>query len=531
MKKKILLTLLTILFFNAWLNNNVAYSRVTSIEEIQDIRSNNWAYESVKRLVDKYGIQGYPDKTFKGNTYSSRFEMAAALDQVALEIGTQMAQLGMDKADRKDLELVIRLQKEFETELAAFKLRAEAIERKNLEQDTKIADHQVRIEKIEKVRNSRDMISLIQADQGHGESNGINYVVRVRNDTEVTFHENKPQSAWGEGKAFFRVTGAVGRFGPLASTIPSGNVINIFNDVGTDSSLYDEDTRLNGFFSNTRATTFIEQAYLSQDLNLPREGKLNLVGGLVDITNYFDCNNVANSENTQFTNIAFIINRSWGVYNGFINPAGIIQFEQPIIKDKLNFNLKAALLSNDNLKLEGALMAMYEGSLNYNIKGKEGNFRVGGYNSYVNSSDLQYVSNRISDRNGYGFYTNFDQQLYKNTKVFGRYGISDSGPARQAWNDSRQAVSFGAEFNVGDFINKRHNDVLGIAYGFSTPITNSDNNPLALNTRSEKVIETYYRAQINDMLSVGPHFQAIYSPGGFRRPLTTVIGFRSYLAF
>lgn len=529
--KKILLgVILSLLLFSNTINNK-AFSEVTSVNDLKDLEVNDWAYGAVKTLVEKYHIKGYPDGTFKGNKYANRFELAAALDEVALAIGEQMATLGVDKADRNDLKMVINLQREFETELAAFKLRAEAIERKNIDQDAEIATHSIRIEKIEKVRNSRDIVSMVQADQGGGESNAIGYVMRVRNDTAVTYHENNPESTWGEGSAFFRLTAAAGRYGPLTSTIPTGNVLNLFNDVATDASLYDESTRLNGAMANTRATAFIEQAYLSQNLNLPKKGVLNLTGGLLDITNYFDTNNVANNENTQFTNIAFINNRAFGLFNGYINPGGVVQWNQPLVDNKLNLSLKAAMVSTDNVKLEGAFMAFYEGGLQYLIKDKQGNIRVGGFNGYVNSSDLQYISDRTNDRNANGMYLSFDQQLYKNTKVFARYGISNTGPAREAWNNARQSTSFGAEFPIGDFINRRKEDILGIAFGFTTPITNADNNPLGFNTRSEKVIEAYYKCKVSDMLSIGPHFQAIYSPGGFNRPLTTLIGLRTYLSF
>jgi hypothetical protein len=528
-KKKLLMLVLLLLLSSGGSFNNSAHGKVSSIDDIQDLRSTHWAYEAVKNLVEKYGIEGYPDQTFQGNTYASRFEMAAALDQVALVIGEQMAKLGMEKADRKDLETVIQLQREFETELAAFKLRAEAIERKNLEQDVVIADHEIRIEKVEKVKNSRDILLLTQADQGGSESNAIGATVRVRNDTEVSYHNDNPESIWGEGKAFIRLTGAVGRQGPLSSTIPTGNVLNLWNDVASDESAFSESVRSMGGFTMTRGNFFVEQALISQDIKGPKGAIFNLQGGLMDITNYFDLNAVANSENTQFNNLALVNNRAFMPI--YISPGAVAQWYQPLYKDKLNFTAKAALLSVDIDKLEGAFSAIYEGDLQYFIKNKEGNIRVGGYNGYINSSDRQFVSNRIPDRNGYGMYLSLDQQLYKNMRVFARYGVNDSGPATQVWNNVRQAVSFGAELPIGDFIKSRPNDVFGIAYAYATPILNSDNNPTAINSGSEKVIEAYYKAQINDMLSIGPHFQAIISPGGFDVPAITVIGLRTYLTF
>lgn len=509
--------------------NYSVFSKVTSVNEINDLQPDNWAYSAVKNLVEKYGIQGYPDQTFKGNNMASRYEMAAALDEVALEIGTRLAQLGVAKADREDLQTVLKLQQEFRIELAAFKLRAEAIERKNLEQDMQISKHTARIEKIERVRNSHDVLAFVQSDQGGGESNAMSYSFRVRNDTEATYHEDNPESMWGEGKVFLRLIGAAGRQGPLESTIPTGNILNAFNDAASYDSMYNESTRLNGEFANTRATAFIGQALISQDIHLPNNGLLNLRGGLLEVLDYFDANAVANDETLQFSNGSFVNNRMF--VHGYATPGGMFQWEQPLIQDKLNFSLKGAILAHDNVKLAGALGFIYEGGLQYFINGKEGNMRVGGTNGYINSSDRQFVSTRINDRCSKSIYLSFDQQLYKNTRVFARYGVSDSGTATEALNDVRQAFSVGAEFPVYDYINRRPNDVLGIAFGFATPIINSENNLLNLNPRSEKILEVYYRAQINDMLSIGPHFQAIYSPGGFRRPLTSIFGLRTYLSF
>lgn len=507
------------------------FSQLTSIDQIKDLSAEDWAYGAVKRLVEKYGVKGYPDRTFKGKKYADRFELAAALDQVAIVMGDQIAELGVRKADREDVKQIVALQREFETELATFRLRAAAIERKNLEQDAAIQKNSVRIKKFERVRTSRDLTTLIQSDQGHGVQDGIGYVFRVRNDTEVTYLRDNPERLLGEGKVFFRLTGAAGRAGPLANTFPQGTVLNLFNDLGTDSSSFNEDTRNLGGVFNTRASVYVEQAYLSQDIHGFKGGKFNLTGGLVDITNYFDTNAVANSECTQFTNLAFVNHRDFANANAFINPAGVFQWDQPLIPYKLNLSLKAAIMAEDNMKMDGAFTALYEAGLQYFIKNKEGNIRFGGFNGYINGSDRIYMPQRPGSANGYGFYLSADQQLYKNTRVFARYGLSNTARGRQTLNNTQQALSFGAEFNVGDFINKRPNDVIGIAFAFATPISNPLNNPLSLNNRSEKVIEAYYKAQLTEALSIGPHFQAIYSPGGYSRPLLTVIGLRTYLTF
>ncbi|MGB5770806.1 MAG: iron uptake porin, partial [Crocosphaera sp.] len=56
-------------------------SQVTSISELRDVSPTDWAYEALRSLVERYGcIVGYPDRTFRGNRATSRWEFAAGLN-------------------------------------------------------------------------------------------------------------------------------------------------------------------------------------------------------------------------------------------------------------------------------------------------------------------------------------------------------------------------------------------------------------------------------------------------------------------
>lgn len=50
-------------------------------ESLKDVPKDHWAAESVQKLVDAGVIKGYPDKTFKGDQFVIRYELAAALEQ------------------------------------------------------------------------------------------------------------------------------------------------------------------------------------------------------------------------------------------------------------------------------------------------------------------------------------------------------------------------------------------------------------------------------------------------------------------
>ncbi|MEM8780351.1 MAG: iron uptake porin, partial [Cyanobacteria bacterium P01_G01_bin.49] len=62
-------------------SSNGSMSQVTNISELQDVSPTDWAYEALRSLVERYGcIVGYPDRTFRGNRATSRWEFAAGLN-------------------------------------------------------------------------------------------------------------------------------------------------------------------------------------------------------------------------------------------------------------------------------------------------------------------------------------------------------------------------------------------------------------------------------------------------------------------
>ena len=49
--------------------------QVTSVTQFTDVQPNDWAYQALQSLVERYGcIVGYPDQTYRGNRPLSRYE-------------------------------------------------------------------------------------------------------------------------------------------------------------------------------------------------------------------------------------------------------------------------------------------------------------------------------------------------------------------------------------------------------------------------------------------------------------------------
>ena len=89
--------------------------QVTSVSELQDVSPTDWAYEALRSLVERYGcIVGYPDRTFRGNRATSRWEFAAGLN-ACLNTMERLIQENVAVL-REDIEKLKRLMQEFEAE-------------------------------------------------------------------------------------------------------------------------------------------------------------------------------------------------------------------------------------------------------------------------------------------------------------------------------------------------------------------------------------------------------------------------------
>jgi Carbohydrate-selective porin, OprB family/S-layer homology domain len=105
-------------------DNSVELAQVTSVSELSDVLPSDWAYTALQRLVEEYGcIEGYPDRTFRGNRAMTRYEFAAGLN-ACLDVIVQL----IDGGDDSELDTIRRLQEEFAAELATIRGRVDTLE-------------------------------------------------------------------------------------------------------------------------------------------------------------------------------------------------------------------------------------------------------------------------------------------------------------------------------------------------------------------------------------------------------------------
>ena len=107
------------------LNNSesIQLAQVTSVSELSDVLPSDWAYTALQRLVEEYGcLEGYPDRSYRGNRAMTRYEFAAGLN-ACLDVIVQL--IGPDGSD---LDTIRRLQEEFAAELATIRGRVDTLE-------------------------------------------------------------------------------------------------------------------------------------------------------------------------------------------------------------------------------------------------------------------------------------------------------------------------------------------------------------------------------------------------------------------
>ncbi|HEY9762862.1 MAG TPA: iron uptake porin, partial [Trichocoleus sp.] len=104
----------------------VQLAQITSVSQLSDVLPSDWAYQALQSLVENYGcIQGYPDRTFRGNSPLTRYEFAAGLN-ACLDVIAQLIAQG--PGAEEDLATIRRLQEEFQAELNTLRGRVDALE-------------------------------------------------------------------------------------------------------------------------------------------------------------------------------------------------------------------------------------------------------------------------------------------------------------------------------------------------------------------------------------------------------------------
>ena len=253
------------------------------------------------------------------------------------------------------------------------------------------------------------------------------------------------------------------------------------------------------------------------------DDKLSLTAGKIDFTNYFDANDIAGCECTQFLAGGFVWNPAIEWADNALGMVADIALSE-------NLYFRAGAIGTNNW--EDVLSHPFA-IAEIGLSGEwphPGNYRV---YSWLNASRHDKWEDQTagvtSGDTAWGAGFSFDQYITEDIGLFARVGYQadDYYSYDLFW-------SFG-----GNITGKRWNrpdDALGIAYGvanlsdeYKTFETGQGNDFI---TEDEKHIEVYYRLQVNERFSISPDFQVLFNPlGDDREDEVYLAAVRGYLEF
>lgn len=239
----------------------------------------------------------------------------------------------------------------------------------------------------------------------------------------------------------------------------------------------------------------VREAWLQTEL---LKQHVRLVIGKIDLTNYFDSNDVANDETTQFITSAFVNNRTLEVPE---NGPGVVSFYDT--RKGLFFGLGLQSADNSGSDIANGLYGIGEiGMRSRYLFGLEGTYRL-----------WAKINGGRNDNMGLGI--NVDQHLSAKLVAFARYGINETDGA-----DAKSAWSTGLELRH-PFLS-RVNDSTAFAFGHTESVDGNN----------EQVTEVYYKFAFNDHFAITPLFQAVFDPVGLEdSDVVTLAGIRTQIEF
>jgi len=254
-----------VLTASAYVFDKPASANVTRVSELKDVNPNVWAYKALKELVEKYDVlEGYADKTFRGDKPATRYEMAQSLYEVLKVMDVS------NPVDSGDPETASRLMREFDRELAEIRGRIASLEGRvgALEENGGAATYATP-KWTDRIRVSGDLTSNLQSSvlTGGGHQDGLEgqWGTRGRLGVDATLiaDDGTTEGILGEGIAHLRLVGANGN-GQTSFPTAGGAVDDVLFSSSSSNFGGNNNSSFNGRVQDSRMDLFLDQAYYTQ---------------------------------------------------------------------------------------------------------------------------------------------------------------------------------------------------------------------------------------------------------------------------
>jgi hypothetical protein len=250
------------------------------------------------------------------------------------------------------------------------------------------------------------------------------------------------------------------------------------------------------------------------------DSRLTFTVGKVDLTNYFDGNEVANDETSQFLTTGFV--NTIAIEFPDNSPGARLTLSP---NELLDFSIAWQDGDGDFEDIFEGPFVIGEADFKPRIKGLQGNYRVYGW---LNAQDHQEIKNPLNDNeDGSGAGVSIDQQVTDWLTLFGRFGYQDE----EVYEFD---IAWSAGLALSGNIWGRDDDVLGIAYGQALLSDDYEDTLRAdgVSPDDEGHFEAYYNLAINEHISISPDIQVVINALGDSDYDTVVIGgLRSQITF
>ncbi|BAT71042.1 porin [Thermosulfidibacter takaii ABI70S6] len=430
------------------------------------------------------------------------------------------------KAKVRELERKVQRYEKQQKELEA--------ERKELE-ETKEAISSLK-EALGNIKVSADITMVGQGTMNNGNNNKEHDEGDVQ-DGAWSFDLEVESKLWRGSKAYMLIEGGQGE--GVEDEVPT---LSGFNDDAPGS----EDAHME-----------VTEAWWEQEFST-KVGKFTFTLGKVDLTNYFDTNEVANDETTQFLSSGFVNNLAveWPDDNGF---GARLTFEPT---EDLYISLGWAEADADWEDIFEDGFGIVEVGYHARIFGLDGNYRVYAWvntKDHLDVDDLKDLAkgkisaSKVDDDNtNWGVGVSLDQKVAEGITFFARAGIMDSDVVAGSIDGDdvevetvpiKGAYSFG--FRVSGMYWNRENDEFAVAFG--SVIVDDDaerfyrrsnyydyyRHPEDIDMADEYHLEAYYKVSFFDgKLEFTPDFQVVWNPNGIDEADTVyVVGTRMQVNF
>ncbi|MDP3143520.1 MAG: carbohydrate porin [Candidatus Omnitrophota bacterium] len=372
-----------------------------------------------------------------------------------------------------------------------------------LDQNKKIAEYESRLARFGTDLH-RQTGAPISIAEGLKIGAGGTMIVQGTNNTnnatsDVTKKESRTDASYSAditiGKEFKEVSGRAFLHVEAGKGAGLEDDLTLYSNVNRDA---DND-------NNVRLTELWYEQALFKD-------KAALTFGKLDPTVYFDNNEVANDETTQFLGRIF---RNSPTIEFPDNTAGIRLAYIPLEWLELGYGVFDG--NSDWEKIGDNLFNIGQVTFKTNFFNLSGNYRFLGWNNNVYHT--KWLDTGKTKEANYGFGLSFDQKVTDAVTLFTRYGWQDPkvyNPGIKATGDRIYSLeqSWSAGLQVEGKPWGRDKDVLAFAVGQAIPSDDYKKADATRNAKSEGHLEAYYKVHVNDHLSISPDFQYIWSPFG-----------------